>query len=156
MQELKYLGEMDVFHENSNQGVKDQLRDMNQATFAAMEERRKKTEEEAALRAQAKIDAAKYTKEKLLEIEKMNVAIQTSNALSSLIEIAAGKSEQAAEFQRAIAIFQIGVNSARAITAGIAEAAAAGPFPANLLAITTTVATVLANIAQAKALLSED
>ena len=44
---------------------------------------------------------------------------------------------------------QIAVDTGKAISAGVAQAAAAGPFPANLAAIATTVATVLANMATA-------
>lgn len=126
-------------------------------SFAEMEKRRKKAEEEAKAISDAQIAAAENTKQALAEIdqERIDIAIETMHALSSLVEIVAGRNEEAANFQRALAVFEIGISAAKAVMSGIEKAAAAGPFPANLLAIVSTVATTLGYVAQAKALLSE-
>lgn len=72
--------------------------------------------------------------------------------LTGLNDTFSGNEEKRAKRQRALAIAQLGVDTARSISSGIA-AAAGIPFPGNLLAFLPTVATVLANMAQAKQLL---
>lgn len=62
---------------------------------------------------------------------------------------------KAARAARRWALAQVAANSAVALSKSIAEAAGAGPWPANMAAIASSVATVLAMIAQAKALLNE-
>lgn len=62
---------------------------------------------------------------------------------------------KAARAARRWALAQVAANSAVALSKSIAEAASAGPWPANMAAIASSVATVLAMIAQAKALLNE-
>jgi len=58
------------------------------------------------------------------------------------------------KIKKKLAVAQLAIDTARAISSGVANAAAAGPFPANIGAILATVAVVLANIAQAKKILS--
>ena len=70
-------------------------------------------------------------------------------SLSGLIEEFGAESKAAAVAAKAMALGEIAVKTGVAIAGGISQAAAAGPFPANLVAIATTVATVLANIASA-------
>ena len=62
---------------------------------------------------------------------------------------------KAARAARRWALAQVAANSAVALSKSIAEAASAGPWPENMAAIASSVATVLAMIAQAKALLNE-
>lgn len=62
---------------------------------------------------------------------------------------------KSARAARRWALAQVAANSAVALSKSIAEAASAGPWPANMAAIASSVATVLAMIAQAKALLNE-
>lgn len=88
------------------------------------------------------------TAEGRVQVEEASFA-----AINSLGEIFIKDQERLAQFQKTMALFQLGLDTARAISAGIA-ASAGVPFPGNLIAIVTTVATVLANIAQAKSLLS--
>lgn len=75
-------------------------------------------------------------------------------ALSEFIEEFADDNEALAAFSKALALFELGLNTARALSAGIA-AAQSVPFPGNLAAIATTVATILANIAQARQVLNK-
>jgi len=74
-------------------------------------------------------------------------------ALSGFLQEFADDSSALASFAKALAVFEIGLNTAKALSAGIA-AAQSVPFPGNLIAIATTTATILANIAKAKQVLS--
>jgi hypothetical protein len=77
------------------------------------------------------------------------------DAFGSLIEIMGDKGREAAAFQKALGLFQIGIDTAIAISGAVAQAQSV-PFPGNLIAIATGVATVLANIARAKKLISAE
>jgi len=73
------------------------------------------------------------------------------DAVSSMADMMLAFNEQSkagAILQKSIAIGEVAVNTGKAIAAGVAQAQSV-PFPANLSAIATTVATVLANIATA-------
>lgn len=93
-------------------------------------------------------------KQKIKEIE---VQIETSkvdsikqlyddliNAIDALGEV----NEGFAKLSKVIALGEIAVNTGKAIAAGVAQAQSV-PFPGNIAAIATTVATILANIATA-------
>lgn len=102
-------------------------------------------------------------KENAKDIESVSSSLQSSfGSLSSIykqISEDETKSEEerakAARAARRWALAQVAANSAVALSKSIAEAASAGPWPANMAAIASSVATVLAMIAQAKALLNE-
>jgi hypothetical protein len=89
-----------------------------------------------------------------IEITKKQVLItqQATDIISNLIQITGDRSGALAAFQKTVATVEIGISTAKAIAQGISSAQAV-PFPGNLLAITTTIATVLGNIAQAKQIL---
>ena len=70
------------------------------------------------------------------------------NSLVSIMDTIGESNEGFAKMSKIITLFQITVDTGRALSSGIASASAL-PFPANLAAIATTVATVLANIATA-------
>lgn len=78
------------------------------------------------------------------------VAIEaaTFTTLQALGNVLIKDQEKRARFQKAIALFQIGINTAEAIAKGV-NAAQSVPFPANIVAIATTIAAVAANIASA-------
>lgn len=65
----------------------------------------------------------------------------------------AGNSEAMAIFSKAQTLAEIGINTAKALSAGVASAQSVG-FPANIAAVATTVSTILANVAKAKKALS--
>ncbi len=73
----------------------------------------------------------------------------TKNILGSLSILIGDKSAQGAEYQRELALFMIGIDTAKAIAAAVA-AGQDVPFPLNLLAAAEGVAAVLAGMAQAK------
>lgn len=71
------------------------------------------------------------------------------NSLSAILDAFGEENEAMAKASKVLAIAEIAINTGKAIAAGVAEAAAAGPFPANIAAIVSTVAAVMANIATA-------
>lgn len=78
-----------------------------------------------------------------------------SSLIGGAIQLVGDESKEAVALQKILTLAQIGFNSAAAISAATAAGAAAGPFPANLAAIATGVATVLGNIAQARSVIAE-
>ena len=97
------------------------------------------------------IDAKKALDEYELEIEqaKYDALSGMVNGLSSIMEAFGEENEAMAKVSKILALGEIAVSTGKAIAAGVAQAAATGPWPANIAAIGTTVATVLANIATA-------
>lgn len=87
--------------------------------------------------------------EKAILQAKKQAELDAYNSVKSGIDALAQHSKAFAIMSKAIALAEIAINTGKALSAGIAQAAAAGPFPANLIAIATTVGTVLANIASA-------
>jgi hypothetical protein len=85
--------------------------------------------------------------------DRLSIEENTFASLNALGDLFIQDEAKRAQFQKTLAVFQLGLDTARAISAGVA-ASAGVPFPGNLVAILTTVATVLGNVAQAKALLS--
>lgn len=91
---------------------------------------------------------------KLAEDRKKIVSAETQmklaayNALKSGIDAMAQHSKAFAIMSKTIALAEIAINTGKAIAAGVSQAMSV-PFPANLVAIATTVATVLANVASA-------
>lgn len=71
-----------------------------------------------------------------------------TKSLTGLLDVLGEDNKEFAMMSKMITLFQITVDTGKALSAGIASASAL-PFPANLAAIATTVATVLANIATA-------
>lgn len=127
-------------------------------------------EEKAALYAseEAYVNAVLQGERNIQEIKKQNnelaqqqltdtltAAQAIGDGMTSVLEAFAGDNEEMAAFSKAIALFNVGLSTAQAIASGIASAAGV-PFPGNLVAIASTIATVLANIAQAKQILSQE
>lgn len=71
-----------------------------------------------------------------------------TNSLISLTAAIGESDEEFAKLSKLLTLVQIGIDTGKALSGGIASAAAL-PYPANLAAIATTVATVLTNIATA-------
>lgn len=86
------------------------------------------------LRTQAEKEAAMQA--------QLTAAQTVSNAL-------AGLSDEGSEIQKAFALTAIAADTARALTGGIA-AAQSVPYPGNLVAMASVIASILANVAQAK------
>lgn len=98
---------------------------------------------------------AKQKKQELIdgEIEAERVKYQAiSQMMGGLGQVAEAFGEQSkglAKMAKVIALGEIAVNTGVAISTGIKQAQNAGPFPANIIAIATTVTRVMAGIASA-------
>jgi len=97
------------------------------------------------------IDAKKALNDYELEIEqaKYDALSGMVGGLSSIMEAFGEENEALAKASKIVALGEIAVSTGKALAAGIAQASATGPWPANIAAIGTTVATILANIASA-------
>lgn len=99
--------------------------------------------------------------EKRARDAKIGMAQQVQIGLSAIAELAAQNGAESAEFAKAMALFQIGINTAASISAGIAgatySATATGPaaFVATPIFIASTIATILGAMAQASKVLTE-
>ena len=98
----------------------------------------------------AYIDAKQELTDKEIAIEqaKYDAVAQITGGLISLTEQLGESNEGLAKFSKILALGEIAVNTGKAIAAGVAQAQSV-PFPGNITAIATTVATILANIATA-------
>lgn len=98
----------------------------------------------------AYLDAKQELTNKEVEIEqaKYDAVAQITGGLISLTEQLGESNEGLAKFSKVLALGEIAVNTGKAIAAGVAQAQSV-PFPGNIAAIATTVATILANIATA-------
>ena len=98
----------------------------------------------------AYLDAEKELADKEIAIEqaKYDAVAQITGGLISLTEQLGESNEGLAKFSKVLALGEIAVNTGKAIAAGVAQAQSV-PFPGNIAAIATTVATILANIATA-------
>ena len=96
------------------------------------------------------IDAKKAIADKEIEIEQVKYeAIESiTSGLSSAFETLGESNKAFAVLSKTLALGEIAINTGKALAAGIAQAQSV-PFPANLAAIATTVATILSNIATA-------
>ena len=78
----------------------------------------------------------------------LNSSKSITNSLISLTAAIGESDEDFAKLSKMLTLVQITIDTGKAISAGVASASKL-PYPANLAAIATTVATVLANIATA-------
>ena len=88
-------------------------------------------------------------KEKRIEEEKTQSLLKVKQASIDMIEMFGERSRAFAKAAKIIALGEIAVNTGVAIAEGIKQAQKAGPFPANIVAIATTVAQVMAGITSA-------
>lgn len=89
------------------------------------------------------------------EANRLAIKETYQNAMSNLQDAAVGLLEELGEENKAFAVLsktlalaEIAINTGKAIAAGTAQAQSV-PFPGNLIAIATTVATIMANITSA-------
>lgn len=96
------------------------------------------------------VDAKEALAQKEIEIEqtKFEAAAQITGALSGLFEELGESNKSFAILSKTLALAEIAINTGKAIAAGVAQSQSV-PFPGNLAAIASTVATVLANITTA-------
>lgn len=86
--------------------------------------------------------------EREIKEAKLDFTEQVFSGLSSLAEKFSADNNAMAKLSKILALGEVAVNTGKAIAAGVANAQSV-PFPANLGAIATTVATVLTNMTTA-------
>lgn len=85
---------------------------------------------------------------------KMDSLNSIAGSITDIFNQIAGDNEEMQGFLKAVALFQIGVDMAKAI-AGAISGAMTQPFPANIAAVVSGIAAVTAGIVQAKQTLSK-
>ena len=95
-------------------------------------------------------DAKKELADKEVEIEqtKLEAIESVTGGLASAFEALGENNKAFAILSKTLALAEIAINTGKALAAGTAQAMSV-PFPANLVAIATTIATVMANITTA-------
>ena len=88
-------------------------------------------------------------KEKRIEEEKTQSLLKVKQASIDMIEMFGERSRAFAKAAKIIALGEIAVHTGVAVAEGIRDAQKAGPFPANLAAIATTIATIMSGITSA-------
>lgn len=89
------------------------------------------------------------------EAAKMTIEKKSFDLSKNLIELGIKNDEKARKAKAAVALAELAIDTARAISKGIATSQTAQPFPANIAAIATTITAVVSNIARAKKILSK-
>lgn len=127
---------------------------MRQAELDALQQM--EGESDAAFKArqlaaqQAYVDAKQAINDYEVQVEqaKLESIEMVTNGLSGLLEELGEKNKAFAVASKVLTLAEIAINTGKAIAAGTAQAMSV-PFPGNLVAIATTVATILANITTA-------
>lgn len=135
----------------------DLLVNMDAATKAALYESDVEYTN-AVLQSQKRITEAKQAQvnaENEFVLMQIEAAATVTDAFSSMIDTFAEDNENLAAFAKTVALFNIGLSTAEALAKGVASAQAVG-FPANIPAIATTIAAIMANIVKAKQLVSKE
>lgn len=87
-------------------------------------------------------------KEMQVEQAKLDAYASIAGGIGKVFEAMGDSNEDFAKLSKVLALAEIAINTGKAIAAGVAQAQSV-PFPGNIAAIATTVATILANIATA-------
>lgn len=121
----------------------DSIQQMENESLEAFNLRRIEAENEY-------LDAKEALKNREIQIEqtKLQAISDITGSLVELTEAMGESNEGFAKMSKVLALAEIAINTGKALAAGIAQAQSV-PFPANLAAIATTVATILSNIASA-------
>lgn len=94
-------------------------------------------------------------KEKTIQTEQKKAAMQMKaigdifGGMTDILDEFSEENEELAGIEKMLSLAKIAMSTGVALAEGIAAAQAAGPYPANLVAIATTVAAIMANIASA-------
>ena len=124
------------------------------AELAALHQLEGESDAEFKARMLAAEQAYTDSKKALLDQQRANAqanmeaSAAVMGSLSQLLNAFGEENEAAAKAAKVLALGEIAINTGKAIAAGVAQAQSV-PFPSNIAAIATTVATVLANVATA-------
>lgn len=116
---------------------------MEGETQADYDQRRLQAETEVS-NAEAQLNQGKIKNQQAYA----NATKSITGSLISMLDSFGEENEAAAKASKVIALAQIAIDTGKALASGIASATSIG-YPQNLVAIATTVATVLANVATA-------
>lgn len=83
-----------------------------------------------------------------VEQSRLQVAQAVFGGLTSIMDAFGDDNKAAAVASKVLALAEVAINTGKAISAGVASAMAT-PFPGNIAAVATTIATVMANITTA-------
>ena len=123
--------------------VQQEGRDKELAILEEHAKKQKAIEDKAV----ADVKKAEEDKKKLRQ-DGLSAAGSVLGSLNQLIAASGSQSKEAVALQKTLAVAQIAIDTAKAITGAIAQAQSV-PYPGNLVAIATGVAAVVAGIASA-------
>ena len=125
------------------QMLRDNARQLEGETIEAWNARRLELEQNYLDQKQELAD-----KEMQVEQAKLDAYASIAGGIGKVFEAMGEADEDFAKLSKVLALAEIAINTGKAIAAGVAQAQSV-PFPGNIAAIATTVATILANIATA-------
>ena len=123
--------------------LRDNARQMEGESIEAWNARRLELEQNYLDQKQALAD-----KEMQVEQAKLDAYASIAGGIGKVFEAMGDSNEDFAKLSKVLALAEIAINTGKAIAAGVAQAQSV-PFPGNIAAIATTVATIMANIATA-------
>lgn len=126
-------------------------RQMELDTLHQMEEESEQQFRERQLQAQqAYNDARKALAEQEMAVQQAKAQMMESitGGFSKMLDAMGQDNKAFAKMSKVLALGEIAINTGKAIAAGTAQAQSV-PYPANLVAIATTIASVMANVATA-------
>lgn len=106
--------------------------------------------------AQKNVEIARISIQKEIELQNMRFesAVAIGNALSELSNLLAQQDAANTDFAKALALAQIAISTAVSIGKAV-QSAAGQPYPANIIAIATSIAAVISAISRTDQLLSK-
>ena len=141
--EIELRKNLEAIADQEIQEIRQEFRDKELAELEAQAKKKKELEAKAV----ADVKKAEADKRKLRE-DGLTAAGAVLGSLGQLIAASGNQSKEAVALQKTLAIAQIAIDTAKAITGAIAQAQSV-PYPGNLVAIATGVAAVIAGVASA-------
>lgn len=123
--------------------LRDSARQLEGESIEAFNARRLQLEQDYIDQKQALAD-----KEVQVQQVKLEAYSSIAGGIGKVFEAMGDSESDFAKISKVLALAEIAINTGKAIAAGVAQAQSV-PFPGNIAAIATTVATILANIATA-------
>jgi len=141
--EIELRKNLEAIADQEIQAIRQEFRDKELEELESQAKKKKELEEKAV----ADVKKAEADKKKLRQ-DGLTAAGAVLGSLGQLIAASGNQSKEAVALQKTLAVAQIAIDTAKAITGAIAQAQSV-PYPANLVAIATGVAAVVAGIASA-------
>ena len=141
--EVELRKNLEAIADQEIQAIRQEFRDKELEALEEQAKKKKELEEKAV----ADVKKAEADKKKLRQ-DGLTAAGSVLGSLNQLIAASGNQSKEAVALQKTLAVAQIAIDTAKAITGAIAQAQSV-PYPGNLVAIATGVAAVVAGIASA-------